>query len=151
MLGLNRISIALLAVLITTLLIQPYRPVIVRGRSMTPTFQDGQVLFASRPDRKLEKGDVVLFTHDGDTLIKRVARVPGDRYIEAYVPMMHRWTEIAGPAMRDLVRRGVFACRVSTVPADRIYVLGDNPDVSLDSRAFGMVPIGSVKAIIPDS
>jgi signal peptidase I len=144
-------TLILVIVFAATYFAQPYRVVVVQGRSMSPTFADGQILVAKRLDHKPQVGDVVIMNRDGDTIIKRIARVPGDCIEEAYVPLMHRWIEIMTPATRSLVRRGVLACRVTRVPDGQVYVLGDNPDVSLDSRMFGTLPVASIRGFVVGS
>jgi|SRR5688572_17523874 phage repressor protein C with HTH and peptisase S24 domain len=36
--------------------------------------------------------------------------------------------------------------RIARVERDRVFILGDNPAVSTDSRDFGAIPMSSVKA-----
>lgn len=129
-------------------LLQPYRPVIVTGQSMLPTFESGQLVFAERAFRKPKVGDVVLVEKDGSTLIKRVAMVAGDRYEEAYVPYAHRWAPLESPAVRKMVKNGRVPCRIRTIPPGEMFILGDNPDVSLDSRLFGLVPESSIRGYV---
>ncbi|HWA84416.1 MAG TPA: signal peptidase I [Fimbriimonadaceae bacterium] len=129
-------------------LVQPYRPVIVNGQSMEPTFENGQLVFAVREHRKPKVGDVVLVEKDGSLLIKRVSMIGGDHYEEAYVPYAHRWTLIEAPAVRRMVNRGLVPCRVRTIPNGEMFITGDNAEVSLDSRMFGLVPESAIRGFI---
>lgn len=91
---------------------------VVRGKSMEPTFHDGQVILVGKGGLlfgPLKRGDVVVFTRDGQLLVKRVVALP---------------YETAPDGTR--------------VPADHIYVVGDNLEVSEDSRTFGAIPLRSV-------
>ncbi len=91
---------------------------VVRGKSMEPTFHDGQVILVGKGGLlfgPLKHGDVVVFTHDGQLLVKRVVALP---------------YETAPDGTR--------------VPANHIYVVGDNLEVSEDSRTFGPIPLSSV-------
>lgn len=91
---------------------------VVRGKSMEPTFHDGQVILVGKGGLlfgPLKRGDVVVFTRDGQLLVKRVVALP---------------YETAPDGTR--------------VPADHIYVVGDNLEVSEDSRTFGPIPLRSV-------
>jgi signal peptidase I len=91
---------------------------VVRGKSMEPTFHDGQVILVGKGGLlfgPLKHGDVVVFTRNGQLLVKRVVALP---------------YETAPDGTR--------------VPANHIYVVGDNLEVSEDSRAFGPIPLSSV-------
>ncbi len=98
------------------LVLQPYRPVIVRGDSMTPSFWSGNLLLAKRVDRNIEIGDVVVFRWVEGATIKRVAKTGGDYYHPIYG--------------KDFV---------SPIPVGHYYVLGDNPEKSMDSREMGLI------------
>jgi signal peptidase I len=91
---------------------------VVKGKSMEPTFHDGQVILVGKGGLlfgPLKRGDVVVFTREGQLLVKRVVALP---------------YETAPDGTR--------------VPANHIYVVGDNLEVSEDSRTFGPIPLSSV-------
>jgi signal peptidase I len=97
-------------------------PWVVEGPSMEPTLEDGDRVLVdlwTLRGRLPLPGDVVVFRGPGDEdLVKRVAREPypgGNPY----------------PVSR-------LAADSPLEPA--FILLGDNPDRSLDSRAFGRVP-----------
>ena len=115
---------------------------------MSPTFHDGQLLFYLPMNRAPKVGDVVLVQHDGSTIIKRVAMVPGDKYREVYVTQAHCWAVMNSPGVNKMVREGVTPCRIRTIPAGEVFITGDNAAVSLDSRSFGPVPIGSIRGVV---
>jgi signal peptidase I len=146
--SITRIVGVLAVTLGASFLIQPYRPVVVSGQSMTPTFQSGQLAFSGPLDRPPQVGDVVLVERDGAMLIKRIAMVPGDQYIEANIRHSHIWTIVRTPEQKRLVARGIWRSRVRTVPSGLMYILGDNPQVSLDSRSFGLVPVDSIHGLV---
>jgi signal peptidase I len=143
----KRVFLSLAVALCGFFVLQPYRPVIVQGRSMTPTFDDKQLVVSGPLNRAVRAGDIVLLEKDGTTLVKRVAMVPGDRYTELYVKYAHRWVMVKTRAQRRMVEKGMKS-RVRTVPEGLVYVLGDNPELSLDSRNFGMVPLESVRGLV---
>ena len=84
---------------------------------MRPTLEPGDWAVAVRA-RRLHRGDVVVVEHPdraGFELVKRVTHLPGD----------------AAPDGLGLV--------------DRVWVEGDDPEGSSDSRTFGPVPLGLVR------
>lgn len=120
----------------------------VRGRSMRPTLEEGQVALlmpAALYGGRLRRGDVVVFrqlTPPWEWLVKRIAGLPGEEvslvggvlYV-ADAPATGRRLA-AGPDGRVDGRwwNG----------GDEYFVLGDNAGESLDSRAFGPVPGGRI-------
>jgi signal peptidase I len=120
-----------------------FRMVRVKGHSMDPTYHDGQWLLVRRPNwpsPSLKVGDVVVFHLDQDLLVKRIAALPGQEKPEANTVLLVR------PSHK---RPGSWETAVVTtdpgkVPEGQLYVLGDNPPVSDDSRSFGTVPISAL-------
>jgi signal peptidase I len=137
--GTALLSFALVAALFT----YGFRLVRVQGRSMDPTFYDGQWLLVRRmnwPAPPLRVGDVVVFRMDDDLLVKRIAALGGQeipvRKTVRRVRPSHRrpgeWEE------------AVVAEAPGRVPKGQLYVLGDNPPISDDSRSFGSVPVSAL-------
>lgn len=110
---------------------QNFQTVIVSGPSMEPTYNSGDKLLACRaywligPIRK--KDIVVVKTGDDSYIIKRVFGLGGDRIDLINVPKS--WAISQG----DYV-----------VPKEQLFVIGDNRDMSEDSRAFGPVEQSAV-------
>jgi signal peptidase I len=121
---------------------QPYKLVVVVGNSMYPTLKDGQILLAKKID-KIEKGDIVVLRPEvDDVVIKRVLYVPGDYY---YVLYDHKNADIVllddnYKKMKDYIEKfghdGIFEYKISP---NYYFVVGDNREVSDDSRRFGPV------------
>lgn len=139
---------ALGLVLTSAFFLQPYRPVIVSGISMSPTFADGQLVFSSPLRRQPQVGDVVIVDHNGSTIIKRVSMVPGDTFLEAKTTTSRSWYKVDTAAAKKLVRQGKIFSRKSMVPPGVVYITGDNPGASLDSRVFGYIPISEIRGIV---
>lgn len=76
--------------------------------SMEPTLMKDSLIVGTRIYSELKVGDIVIFEHDGQYLVKRIAAVGGD----------------------VIERNG----EVLTVPENYFYMLGDNADDSMDSR-----------------
>jgi signal peptidase I len=110
---------ALLAGIAAAYGFQRWRPfrVEVAGASMRPTLEPGDWALAVRT-RRVRRGDVVVVDHPerpGFELVKRVVHTPGD----------------PAPDGLRLIHR--------------VWVEGDDPHGSTDSRGFGGVPVRLVK------
>lgn len=109
--------------------------VIVSGNSMEPTFLDKDRILTSRAYwlvGKIRDGDVVVVRNPEEEgskayLIKRVHRMAGETVDFLNVPENHRLSD------------GEYV-----VPPDTVFVIGDNREVSEDSRRFGPVKITDV-------
>lgn len=122
-----------------------YRPFFITkvvGVSMLPTFNEGQVVFASSLNKNYSIGDVVLIRHNSETLIKRVAYVSGQKIICADLGI-RRFAVL--PPMKNVERQidylnkhGVLAY-ILEVPKGQVFVIGDNESASEDSRNFGPI------------
>jgi signal peptidase I len=115
----------------------------VKGHSMDPTYYDGQWLLVRRPNwpsPPLRVGDVVVFRLENDLLVKRIAALPGQEIPDQKTVLLVR------PSHQRLGswETAVLSSAPERVPEGTLYVLGDNPPVSDDSRSFGPVPISAL-------
>lgn len=112
-----------------------FTTVVVSGPSMLPTFKTGRRLLASKAYwlvGGLRHDDIVVVrekdSHAGTGyFIKRVYRLAGEKVDMVNIP--RTWK----------LRQGPF-----TVPEGTVYVLGDNREVSSDSREFGPVELSRI-------
>lgn len=98
---------------------------IVPSSSMEPAIPAGSVILGSRIFSELGRGDIIVFRHEGKTLVKRVVAVPGDTvYLD----------DLDGSFTVN--REKPNATRILTVPENCFFVVGDNREESLDSRVW---------------
>ena len=51
---------------------------IVPSSSMEPTIPEGNIILGTRVVGSLGRGDIIVFRHEGETLVKRIVAVGGD-------------------------------------------------------------------------
>lgn len=135
------VALALALAIITFL----YQPVKVEGISMAPGLIDQERILVNKSIYHLEpirRSDVIVFRFPRDprkSFIKRVIGLPGEtieiragRVLINDVPLREDYLT---PEQSD----GVWYPRV-TVPPGHYYALGDNRNISNDSRTWGTVP-----------
>lgn len=94
----------------------------VPSASMEPTIPAGSVIWGSRLYGELQRGDIIVFEHDGIFVVKRIYGIPGDQ-----IDLEEITYSVYEP-------KPVWEERLITVPDGCYYVLGDNTQNSLDSR-----------------
>lgn len=126
------ITVAAIAVLVATL----WLPVLqIYGSSMTPTLQDGEIIFTLKTS-EMETGDIVAFYYNNKILVKRVIAGPGD-----WVNMDEDGTVYVNGEVLDepyLEEKAFGECDIELpyqVPDSKIFVMGDHRSTSVDSRS----------------
>lgn len=104
------------------------------GESMSPTMQPGEYVLAER-GAAFETGDVIAFHYNSKVLVKRVVAVAGqwvdmDEYGNVYVDGQM----LEEPYLKHKTYGNVDIEFPYQVPEGSVFVLGDNRDISLDSR-----------------
>lgn len=127
--------------------LQPYRPMVFVGASMSPTYQNLDWAITVPRTKPLQRGDVVVVDIGNETIVKRVAFLPGDR-----IPQIHignRWMDLVEvKAFKHTIEKNRSEFRFRVVPEDQVYLLGDNRIGSIDSRTFGSVSLDQVRRVI---
>jgi len=162
----------LIAVFIRTFIIQAFK---IPSRSMVPTLVVGDHLLVNKflygvkipylrntiiPVTNPERGDIVVFIYPNDRskdFIKRVIGVSGDTIeIRSKKIFLNgkEYTDPYGIYSDSVIYPGTMQPRDNfgpvTVPANSLFVMGDNRDESADSRYWGFVDLKDVegKALI---
>jgi signal peptidase I len=124
------------------------QPFIVSGGSMDNTFKDGQYLIVdeiSYAFKNPERGDVLIFKYPEDTskyFIKRLIGLPGERVIVTNDSVVIKNDAHPEGITLHEPYLGSRSLGNNTVllGIDEYFVMGDNRMVSLDSRAWGVLP-----------
>lgn len=124
-------------------LLQPIRPVMFLGKSMSPTYHDREVVLTMPIVGPVQRGDVVIIATPTGRIVKRVAFVGGDRIWQ--ICNAGRWQDLGGFSVPQFASRRPDRYRQIALPKDVIYVMGDNRGASMDSRHFGPVPLERVE------
>jgi signal peptidase I len=125
-----------------------FQPFLVNGQSMEPNFENGDYLIIDEISYRFhdpQRGEVIVFRYPYDLskrFIKRIIGLPGEtiEIKEGKIFVIKENTEVLEESQylsKDLETQGNI--KVS-VPKDKFFVLGDNRQVSLDSRIWGLLP-----------
>lgn len=140
------IVIVIVVILIRTFFITP---VIVSGDSMVPTLKDKQILLLNKINYRhndIERFDIVVIKVGKKEIIKRVIGLPGEiveyrnnsLYINGHeIPNEYNFET------EDFTSNSI--CNCNKIPTDKYLVLGDNRNVSADSRTIGLIDIKDIK------
>lgn len=140
---------SLLVIVAFVLLVAAYLPVIrITGDSMADTLNRGDVLITLRGDM-VDRGDLIVFYVEGNKmLVKRVMALGGDRVqiepdgtLTINDQMVHE-DYVSNKALGECDLDFPFE-----VPTGRVFVLGDNRALSVDSRSSAMGCIASEQII----
>ncbi len=137
------IIIIVAVVLIRTYIVTPVR---VNGSSMYDTLKGNEIMLLNKLG-KIDRFDIVVLKTDleHDNLIKRVIALPGET-----IEIIHNEIYINGKKLEE--KYGFYSnaeyemnTEKITLATDEYYCLGDNREISLDSRVFGPVKKSSIK------
>ncbi len=144
----------LLSLLIRSFVVHAFH---VESGSMQPTLSPGDRILVNKLTDNPSRGDIIVFKRPDGDLVKRVVAFEGETvyFDEGLVKIGEDWLVepylVAGTG--TYVRSAIPNCdptegfatdQACTVPEDHIFVLGDNRNVSFDSRNFGPVPRGDL-------
>lgn len=136
--------VAAVAVLVATL----WMPVLqITGSSMEPTLNDNELVLTVKTD-SFEPGDIVAFYYNNKILIKRVIATAGQ-----HVDIQEDGTVLVDGVPLDepyIKEKSKGECNIELpyqVGDGRIFVMGDDRPISIDSRTTAVGTIGSEKVL----
>ena len=136
----------------------------IRGSSMEPTFKEGSAVLVNKLSYGLvqpfgnrtilrwaepEAGDIVIFMHEGNLVIKRCVATAGSP-LEYYYDNGYNLAVNGQIFPLSELQYGNMAA-AGQIPDGMILAVGDNPAASIDSRDYGFIPVYNVlaKAMAP--
>ena len=125
------VVVAAAAVLIATL----WMPVLqIYGNSMVPTLEDGQIVISVKTSN-FQSGDIVAFYHGNKLLIKRFIAGSSDWVnIDEDGNVFVNDEKLDEPYLTEKAFGNTNIELPYQVPDKRLFLMGDNRDVSIDSR-----------------
>ena len=124
---------------------------------MVPNLKDGEVLILNKINykfSKIKRFDIVVLDEtnlvpvgDEKLIIKRIIGLPGE-YLEyknnsLFVNGEEVIDNFSDDVTTDFTLQEI--CNCSKIPADKYLVLGDNRDISKDSRMIGLIDKNDIK------
>ena len=125
------VVVAAIAILVAVLVMPVLR---IYGRSMNDTLDEGDVVVSIKGS-SFKTGDIIAFYYNNKLLVKRVIGQPGDWVdIDEAGNVYVNQVMLEEPYLNSKAFGETNIELPYQVPESRIFVLGDNRDVSIDSR-----------------
>ena len=119
----------------------------VNGDSMEPTLHSGELVMYFRLNQDYQKGDVVsVRIPSGEYYVKRIIALEGD-----LIDIKDGTVYVNGAPLEETYIQGETHPQPGAVrypfrlQKGQIFVMGDNREISMDSRSFGVVGRGQIK------
>ena len=140
----KEISVYVIIIVVIVLLkIYVVSPIRVNGTSMNPTLKNGDIMILNKIGyriTKIKRFDIVVIKYKDELLIKRVIGLPGEK-----IKYENNTLYVNDKALDEAFDKtytynfSIKEIGSITVPEDSYFVLGDNREVSKDSRSIGFI------------
>lgn len=112
-----------------------FQVILIEQHSMEPTLTDGMKIYLSKSAywfSEPKSGDIVVFFDEKsqNNYVKRIIGLPGDEILIENGKVYRNGTELFEPYINEITL-GTFKI---TVPEGQYFCMGDNRNVSMDSR-----------------
>jgi len=136
-----------------------FTPIVVDGKSMNPTLENGERMIVNKIGYevgKLDRFDIVVFhASEKEDYIKRVIGLPGDRvdykddqllingevlpepFLDPYKVEKNHGTLTIDFTMEEITQ-------MTVIPEGYVFVMGDNRRKSTDSRIIGLISMDEI-------
>ncbi len=144
--------ITYIVIIVIVILIKTYvvTPILVSGNSMDETLLNKDVLLLNKMAyyfNDIKRFDIVIVDNETDYIIKRVIGLPGEK-----IEFKDNKLYVDGKFVKENFYHDETDDFEEVVPKGKYFVLGDNRDVSIDSRMLGSFPknkiLGRARLII---
>lgn len=118
-------------------------PIQVNGDSMETTLYDNDIMILNILGYNingLKRFDIIVIDYGNEHLIKRVIGFPGEKvdYIDNKLYINSKEIkDVVNVNSRDFSTNEL--CENGIIPEDKYFVLGDNRNISADSRSIGLI------------
>lgn len=145
--------LTIITVVVLLAIILPVRSFIImpfyaKGTAMEPTYKDGDYLLIDKFSKNYQRGDVIIFRYPQNPqafFIKRIIALPGEKVqikdgsVFLYDKQNPSGYKLSEPYLASDTKTLGSDENIVELANNEYYVLGDNRNVSNDSRSFGVV------------
>ena len=126
------VSVALLSTALFLPILRVY------GKSMEGTLDSGDIVVTAKSS-EYERGDIIAFYYNNNILVKRIIAIQGNQVkIDDEGDVYVNNAKIDEPYLRQKTKGDTDIEFPYTVPNGKLFVMGDNRALSLDSRNFSI-------------
>lgn len=142
-----------LIIIAVVLVIKAYivAPIMVSGSSMDSTLKNGDIMILQKigyNEKTIKRFDIIVINYNNKPLIKRVIGLPGDKVESISGTLYINDEKIDEPYLDKDTYTKTFSIEqlfdVEKIPEGYYFVLGDNREVSIDSRTIGLISIDNI-------